>query len=143
MLDQYLKHYTHTFEHESWIRGQTTQGSFTLDFKNTHDPWVSNGYADFRFVGELLADTTGGKALLQNHTPCDDFSPKYLSWYGDHIESQLVISSAAASCAMESISKTPIGKFHLDKKTLSQAFGLNYDEIELNSTSIKTQLSIF
>lgn len=128
-MDQYLKHYTHTFNEESWIKGQHSVGNFTLDFKNTHDPWVSEGYADFRFVGELLADTKSGQAIIQKHDACEDFSPKFLGWYGSHIESQLVISSAAASCAMESISKTPIGKFHLNRKTLAELIGIDMKDV--------------
>ena len=142
MMDEYLSHYTYTFEHDSWITGQSSKGAFTFDYKNTHDPWISEGYADFRFIGELRRDVEIGQTIIHSESSngCSNFDPDFLGWYGDHIESQLVISSAAATCAAESISRTDIGKFHLNRKTLAELIGIDLSEVWLNSTSLSDKL---
>lgn len=63
-----------------------------MDFKNVQDPYITSGYADFRFMGAL-----GSERLPF----CDNFDPEYMWWYGDHVESQLVVSEAAANCFAE------------------------------------------
>lgn len=116
------------------IKGEYSVGEFWFDFKNTHDPFISNGYADFRFTGELGAI---------DHKGCPEYSPEPMFWYGDHIESQLVISEVAATCAAASISKTAVGKYKLTKKTLATLLRQYQYKTNLNSTSIKNMLGIF
>jgi hypothetical protein len=129
-----LLDYTHKFKHKSWIKGETSVGEFWFDFKNTHDPFISNGYADFRFTGELGAI---------DHKGCHDYSPEPLYWYGDHIESQLVISETAATCAAASISKTALGKFHLNQKSLATILRQSAYKTKLDTSTVKNMLSIF
>jgi hypothetical protein len=59
-----------------------------------------------------------------------------MGWYGDHIESQLVISSGAATCAMEAISKSTVGKVHLNKKTFAELLRADVNTFNLTTTSI-------
>jgi hypothetical protein len=90
VMDKHMNHYTHNFTQRSFISGQNSQDEFVFDFRNTMDPYVSNGMADFRFLGAL------GSSKLSS---CENFNPSYMWWHGTHIESQLAVSEDAANCA--------------------------------------------
>lgn len=44
---------------------------------------------------------------------------------------------------MQAISKTPLGKFHLNKNTFAELLYLDMEDINFNSSSLSPQLSIF
>ena len=92
VMDKHMNHYVHEWEQKSFIPGihnAHTVDHLKFDFRNTEDPYISNGMADFRFLG----------ALSTFRLPvCDNFEPDYMWWHGTHIESQLVVSEAAANC---------------------------------------------
>ena len=53
--DKYLNHYSYKFDQKSVIDGQNESETLILDFRNTEDPYITDGYADFRFSGELTS----------------------------------------------------------------------------------------
>ena len=77
VMDKHMNHYTHKFNQRSFIAGQGAQEEFTFDFRNTQDPYISNGMADFRFLG----------AFSSSRVECENFDPQYMWWHGTHIES--------------------------------------------------------
>lgn len=59
-----------------------------FNFKNTHDPTISDKYMEFRYMGEFI-----------NHgVYCTHFDPKPMEFLTDERTSQWVISEAAANC---------------------------------------------
>jgi len=54
-MDQFLNHYMFEFPYPSIFRGQQTWDGFTLDYRNTRSPFISEkGYIDFFLSGELI-----------------------------------------------------------------------------------------
>lgn len=52
-MDKHLNHYVFHFNQNSFVGGQHAHDSFTMDFRNVQDPYITDGYADFRFMGYL------------------------------------------------------------------------------------------
>lgn len=78
VMDKHLNHYKHTFTQRSLIEGQMVSDDFTIDFRNVHDPYVTTGYIDFRFLGAISS---------HGHVVCENFDPDYMWWHGTHVES--------------------------------------------------------
>jgi len=55
-----------------------------------------------------------GSVSSERLESCENFDPDYMWWYGDHVESQLVVSEAAANCIAEQVSLSPLGRFYMN-----------------------------
>jgi len=105
-----------------------------LDFRNTEDPYITDGYADFRFMGELSSPW---------HSGCENFSPDYIWWYGDHPESQLAVTEASADCIANVLQDSPLGTFKINKVNLNELFHLEEGHLNFDTTSLAQYLPIF
>lgn len=92
VLDTFLNHYQFPFYWPSYVRGQDTYDVFSWDFRNTHDPEIFQGVADFSLVGDLLYKGEGC-ALAADYL---DFMDN--NGTAGIAQSQIVISESVASC---------------------------------------------
>lgn len=88
--------------------GQDTIAKFDFDFRNTWSPVIGDGYMDMFFLGELTYD--GSTCEIES----DD-----MNFMNGNTFSQLVVSESAATCALNSISNSPIGEIHLDSNKIA------------------------
>ncbi len=57
VMDKLLNHYMITFPYPSIIKGQHTEETFTLDYRNTKSPFISEkGFIDIFLSGEIIYD---------------------------------------------------------------------------------------
>jgi len=56
VMDSFLNHYQFPFYLASLVRGQNTWDTFSYDFRNTKDPEIFQGQADFFLAGDLIYD---------------------------------------------------------------------------------------
>ena len=73
--------------------GQTTESKFMLDWRQTKDPWIGNGFLDTYFVGELIWMGNGRDCQLEHEEM--DFMQK-----NEATISQLAITESAFSCML-------------------------------------------
>jgi len=131
VMDTFLDHYRKTLILPSPLAGQTTYDEFKVDYRNVWNPYIGDGYADFFFAGEWLDNEYNGC----EHMVADPME------FSNNAYSQLVVSDAAATCMMETISKSKIGKLFINKQHLRDLF--NDQELEFDSTSVESMLPIF
>lgn len=95
------------------FHGQDTSADFSLDYRQTIDPFIGDGWLDTYFLGELIwnGDMMG---CAYDHDFFDFMDATTFS--------QLVISETAASCALNNIAKTPIGKLDFTEDKINQFF---------------------
>jgi hypothetical protein len=63
LLDTYLAHYMLTTDFKSPFPGQNTTSKLTLDYRNVQDPFIGDGYIEFRMLGEFLQRLPGKKGF--------------------------------------------------------------------------------
>lgn len=130
-LDRYLNHYKMPLYLPSPFKGQTSTADFHLDFRNTNDPYIGEGFIDFYFLGELLYGNSGC-ILDPDHLTFQDFETNY---------SQLVISESAATCLMQNFAESPIGHLELNTNKINQLF--ERTDIRLDSTGLNKLMPVF
>lgn len=103
-----------------------------MDFRNTKDPEIFADYITFEFMGEIF-----------QHERCSDFSPPDISAQRvEHLgKSQLVVSNVAATCFAEALTKSKLGKFNLNKRSLNAMLGTDGD-LDFDTTSMGLLLPI-
>lgn len=131
VLDTFLDHYRKALIIPSPLFGQNTYDIFRFDYRNVMDPFVGDGFADFFFAGELLDKNYGG---------CENMQPEPLE-FSNNAYSQLVISNAAATCLIQTVSRSKIGYIHINEESVRQLFG--DDKLKMTTASIEPMLPIF
>lgn len=108
--------------------------NFQLDFRNTMDPEITSERIDFKFFGELVfAD----HICTLEHEPFDFLGEDVF----DAGTSQIVITDSAASCNLNAIAKSDLGKFSFNEAKLNQFFGVDY--LKFDTTSFAEHMPIF
>lgn len=131
VMDTFLDHYRQTLYVPQLFIGQDGWDEFKFDYRNVWNPYIGDGYADFFFAGELLSPKYEG---------CEDMKPSMMQFSNSDF-SQLVVSEAAATCLMTTISKSKIGKYQINKDKLRILFG--NDKLRFDTQSISPQIPIF
>jgi hypothetical protein len=112
------------------FHGQNTAANFELDYRNTVDPFLGEGWMDTYFLGEILY---GGQGC--------DLEPDFFDFMDDQEFSQLVISESATTCGLNNIARSPIGKLDLNEQRLNQFFGVN--NLKFDTTSFAKHIPVF
>ena len=143
IMDKALNHYQTGVILRSPFPGQSTEGIFYFDFRNTQSPFIGEGYLDSYFLGELMynphPDLKEGDHGF-NAAACN-LEPDYMSFMNSETFSQLVFSESAASCMLNSFSQAQIGRIHLNEDKINKLFST--DGIGYDSTYIAPQIPIF
>jgi len=113
------------------FRGQeATVADFTLDWRPTQDPSIINGGMESYMTGEILyADYT-----------CE-LAPDAFEFMPAAVYSQAVMTESAASCMLNSMAASPIGKLMLDQDKTNELF--NVQDIKTDTSSIAAHLPLF
>lgn len=109
VLDEYMNHYKMQIAFPSLIRGQGTWDIFEIDYRNTLRPLLEEDNIDIFMDGGLIYNGTGctlNPSLQDFHEGFEDFS-------------QLLITEDAASCWVNQIARSQIGKVHLDHDSVN------------------------
>jgi len=116
------------------FRGQTTESKFMLDWRQTKDPWIGNGFLDTYFVGELIWMGNGRDCQLEHEEM--DFMQK-----NDATISQLAITESAFTCMLNNIAASEIGHYNLNEERLEQFF--NVPGIKFDTTNFAKHIPLF
>lgn len=87
------------------IRGQNTWDIFEIDYRNTLKPLLQEDQIDIYMSGSLIYNDTG---CVLNPDP-EDFHEGFDDY------SQILVTQDAASCWVNQVAKSTIGKLHLDQ----------------------------
>ena len=86
----------------------------SLDFRNTRNPYIGNGFIEFFYVGELAHN-------IMSLSACD-MDPKKMKFLPHSTFSQWVISENAASCMANAFARSEIGHIQLNKEKINKMF---------------------
>lgn len=131
IMDTFLDHYKQTLYIPSPFWGQDTWDEFRFDYRNLFNPNIQSGYIDLFIVGEILDANDGG---------CENMMPMPME-FSNNDYSQMVISDAAATCAMATFAKSNIGTVFLNQKALEALFFV--EDLTFTTSSIAANLPIF
>lgn len=95
------------------------------------DPEITSERIDFKFFGELVYHD---HICTLEHEPFDFLGE-------DAGTSQIVMTDSAASCNLNAIAKTDLGKFSFNEAKLNQFFGVDY--LKFDTTSLAEHMPIF
>lgn len=112
------------------FHGQNTVANFELDYRQTVDPYLGEGWMDSYFLGEITYNGEG----------CT-LEADYFDFMDDQEFSQLVISESAATCALNNIAKSPIGRLDFNEDRLNQFFAVN--NLKFDTTNFAKHIPIF
>jgi len=129
-MDVWLNHYQTYITWKTPFPGQHGEDKFGLDYRSTHDPLITDKHIQFYLKGESLYKGQG----------CDDLSPGWIDFDHTHTMSQLVVTEAAATCAAQQIAKSPLSRFHLNRKSMNEFFGAN--DLRFDTSSMKRDMPI-
>lgn len=131
IIDNYLNHYNFDFNMTSPLPGQDTKALFRMNYENTQDPYIGDGWFDTFMEGQLSYEGMG----------CE-INAEPMEFVGDDSAySQLVISDSAASCMAKTIARSPIGRIELDETRINKLFARS--DIKLDSSSLAEHIPIF
>ena len=95
------------------FHGQNTQADFLMDYRQTIDPNIGDGYLDTYFLGEIIwADDEMGCA----------YDHDFFDFMDATTFSQLVVSETAMTCMLKNVAKTPIGHLDFTEKKINEFF---------------------
>lgn len=86
--------------------------TFTVDYRNTHDPIHEENSVLFKFMGEFFFQ----------HQACKVWSPTDIPRLYIQ-ESYLALSTTAVECMAEQFTKTKLSTFELNEESLDKLFG--------------------
>lgn len=131
VLTNFLNDYQLPLNHiPSPFKGQNTYDNFALDYRQTMDPFLGQGWMDSYFLGEL---TYNGKGCA--------LEADYFDFMDDQEFSQLVISESAASCALGNIALSNIGKLDFNEARLNSFFSV--DNLKFDTSAFAKHIPIF
>ena len=113
--------------------GQPARADFNLDIRNTEDPKITTDSIEFRFFGELE---------FHDHECTLEHEPFEFMYVEDNWKtSQIVITDSAASCNLNGMAKSEIGRFDFNEARLNTFFGVDY--LKFDTTSFAEHMPIF
>jgi hypothetical protein len=95
------------------FHGQDTSADFLLDYRQTIDPFIGDGWIDTYFLGEVV---------WANDKKGCQYEHDFFDFMDAQTFSQLVISETAMSCMLNNIAKTPIGHLDFTEKKINEFF---------------------
>lgn len=100
------------------VDGEDQKADFVMDWRHTRPPYVANDHIQFHLMGEMKYDD--GQADTCNQ------DPEYATYMAqeDKSFSQMVVTEAAAKCALTAISRSPIGWLTINEERLNKMFSM-------------------
>ena len=112
VMTNFLNEYRQDVPFKSQIHGQNTADVMTLDYRNTREPFIGEGWIDFHFLGEFS----------YNGEECGELVHDPMEFIDDKEFSQLVVSEAAWTCFLNMVAKTKMGTIDLNEERMNQMF---------------------
>lgn len=124
---------TNVLNHYQWdvndvrspIPGQNVTADFALDWRQTANPLIGDGYLDSWIVGDLMWAGNSYQQCNIQHEKFDFMDKK--------AHSQLVVTQSAASCLMNSLGASEIGHLDFNERRLRALFKV--EDLYFDTTS--------